>query len=311
MVGHQIALLLCAFTLSAQTRQVAITFDDLPRGGDSPDRPTLVAVEAMTAKLLGQVKGVPITGFVNAGQERNLGANGVQEVLRLWVKHGADLGNHTYSHPDLNAVPLEQYTGDITRGEPAITAAQGRRPIFFRHPFLRTGKEAATRDGLDKFLRERGYTVAPVTIDNSDYLFAALYAHALKKNEPAVAKRARDAYIPYMESQFEYCEWAAKQIAGRDVAQILLLHANQLNADTMDEMLVMIRRRGYQVVPLAEALKDAAYSLPEHYVGPGGFSWIHRWARTKGLKFDKWEPDPAPWVEKEFQRLSARSTTAP
>lgn len=26
---------------------------------------------------------------------------------------GADLGNHSYSHPDFNNVPLAQYTADI------------------------------------------------------------------------------------------------------------------------------------------------------------------------------------------------------
>jgi hypothetical protein len=35
--------------------------------------------------------------------------------------------------------------------------------------------------------------------------------------------------------------------------------------------------------------------LPENYVGPGGFSWIHRWSMTKGMQ-SKGEPDEPEWV---------------
>ena len=43
------------------------------------------------------------------------------------------------------------------------------------------------------------------------------------------------------------------------------------------------------------ALADEAYRLPEAYVGRGGFSWIHRWSMTKGMK-SRGEPDPPAWV---------------
>lgn len=302
MVRNQIALLLLlVVALSGQTRQVAITFDDLPRGGDSPDAPSFTAIRQMTRKLLGHLQGVPVTGFVNAGQESGIGADGVQEILRLWVKQGAELGNHTYSHPDLNRIPLKQYTSDIARGEAAIVSAQGRRPEFFRHPFLHAGKDAETKNGLNDWLAKHGYRVAPVTIDNSDYLFAALYAHALKK-DPPLAKRALAAYVPYMESLFEFFETRSKEVIGHEIRQVLLLHANQLNADSMGDMLRMLERRGYRIVTLAEALRDEAYSQPENYVGPGGFSWIHRWSITKKMK-GRGEPEPAPWVGTELDRL--------
>lgn len=74
----------------------------------------------------------------------------------------------------------------------------------------------------------------------------------------------------------------------------MLIHANELNADLMPELLAMFRRRGYDFVTLGEALANEAYALPEEYVGPNGFSWIHRWSRTRGLP-GKGEPEPPAW----------------
>ena len=70
------------------------------------------------------------------------------------------------------------------------------------------------------------------------------------------------------------------------------MHANELNADLMPDLLAMFRRRGYTFVPLNRALADDAYRLPEEYTGPNGFSWIHRWSRTKGMP-PKGEPRSA------------------
>ena len=81
------------------------------------------------------------------------------------------------------------------------------------------------------------------------------------------------------------------EVVGREFPQILLIHANQLNADLMPDLLAMFRRRGYTFVSLEQALADPAYRLEDGYAGRNGFSWIHRWSRTKGMK-PKGEPDP-------------------
>ena len=88
-------------------------------------------------------------------------------------------------------------------------------------------------------------------------------------------------------------------VAGREFPQILLLHANQLNADLMPELLAMFRRRGYDFVSLEDALADETYGLPENYVGPGGFSWIHRWSMSQEMA-PKGEPDPPAWALEAF-----------
>ena len=291
-------LLLCLLASAADAREVAITIDDLPRGGDSDER-SLEAVRAMTQKLLQPFDEgrIPVTGFVNEGRPVDFGPEGVREVLELWLDAGAELGNHSYSHLNVNNVPLAEFTADITRGErvvEAALAARGRTLRYFRHPFLFTGATPESKAGLQAFLDAEGYIVAPVTIDNADYMFAALYT------DPKYRERVRREYVAYMESVVASFEAASVALAGREFPQILLIHANELNADLMPELLAMFRARGYTFVTLEQALADEVYELPENYVGRGGFSWIHRWTRTKGLAL-KPEPEPPAWVSEGWE----------
>jgi peptidoglycan-N-acetylglucosamine deacetylase len=289
--------------LGAAERQVAITIDDLPRGGDGGPR-SLAAIRSMTEKLLAPFwEGhIPVIGFVNAGRGEDLGPKGLRTILDLWLDAGADLGNHSYSHLNIDNVPLEQYTADIVKGEPILRealAAHGKKLRYYRHPFLHTGPTAEKKRGLQAFLDAHGYRVAPVTLDDSDYEYARLY------NEPVYRDGVKQEYVPYMESIVAFFEQRSVEVVGREIPQTLLIHASQMNADLMPELLAMFRRRGYRFVTLDEALADDAYRLPEEYVGRGGFSWIHRWSMTKGMA-GKGEPDPPRWVEDGFAAAQKR-----
>lgn len=298
LIAASVVAVLASLT-QAQTprRSVAITVDDLPQGGDGSPA-SFDAVYAMNERLLRPFKDarIPLTGFVNAHAELTLGADNLRRILDLWLDAGAELGNHTYSHLDVNKVPLADYTANIAKGEPILRAALGARGQtlrYFRHPYLHAGATAETKARLQTFLDDAGYRVAPVTLDNSDYVYAALYTR------PEHRERVRREYVPYMESVIEFFERRSVEVAGREFPQVLLIHANALNADLMPELLDMFRRRGYDFVPLDTALADAAYRLPEAYVGPSGFSWIHRWSKTKGMP-GKGEPDPPAWVMNAF-----------
>jgi peptidoglycan/xylan/chitin deacetylase (PgdA/CDA1 family) len=243
----------------------------------------------MTTKLLEpfRVGRLPVTGFVNECRQ----PQEVEAILRIWKAAGAEMGNHTCSHPDLNNVPLADYLANIEKGEPITTKVFGRRAKYFRHPFLHAGKDAETKQGLEKYLREHRYTVAPVTLDASDYMFASAYT----ASTPEVAQKVRKEYLAHTEAVFDFFEKRSVEVTGHEVRQILLIHANQLNADAMPDLLAIMKRRGYQIVTLERALKDEAYSLPDTYLGTNGISWIHRWSMTKGMP-RKGEPDEPAWI---------------
>ena len=299
VVATVVVALLAGWPLAAQTarRSVAITIDDVPRGGDGSDT-AFEGVYAMNEKLVRPFKDgrIPFTGFVNARHEVTLGADKLRRILDLWLDAGAELGNHTYSHPDINTVPLADYTADVVKGEPilrAALAARGKTLRYFRHPFLHAGPTPEIKAGLQTFLDDAGYRVAPVTLDNSDYMYAALYTRAEHRD------RVRAEYVPYMESVVEFFERRSVEVVGREFPQILLIHANALNADLVPDLLDMFRRRGYTFVSLEAALSDSAYATRDEYVGRSGFSWIHRWSMTRKMP-NKGEPDPPAWVTTTF-----------
>ncbi len=282
-------------------RQVAVTFDDLPAPyGD------LENLRYITSRLIESFKrnNVPAVGFVN---ERKLYKAGEVDariaLLRAWADAGYELGNHTFSHIDMNRAPLAEYKDDVVRGE-TVTAMlmreRGRRLRYFRHPFLWTGITPEYKRGLDEFLAARGYTIAPVSVDNADYVFADVYYKAKRRGDAETARRVAEAYVPYMEVMFDYFERQSRAVVGREVKQILLVHANELNADRFDELAAMMRRRGYAFVTLEEALRDPAYKLPEAQVA-GGMSWLHRWRIARGEKAAEREPSEPAWVAELFR----------
>lgn len=282
-------------------RFVAVTFDDLP----SPEKLDVQSLETLTRNLLKtftQYK-LPVVGFVNEGKlevENEKAAR--TRVLKLWTDAGFELGNHTYSHPYFFKKTLAEFEENVIKGEPVtrqLVTEQGMKLRYFRHPFLSTGPDAATRAAFEKFLTERGYRVAPVTIDNSDWLFAGVYADAQKRGDTETMRRVADAYVPYLERVFEFHEKLSRDVVGYELRQILLLHANSLNADHFGKVVEMMKRRGYQFISLEEALQDKAYQLPDTYIGANGISWLQRWAITQGGKYRE-EPSIPKFVEEKW-----------
>ncbi len=290
-------LLTLAAGLYGQQHQVAITIDDLPRGGDAAG--SAAEDHAMTVKLLTPFKNdkIPVTGFVNECHH----ADEVQDLLALWTAAGADLGNHTCSHLDLSSTPVAEFEADLIKGEKVTGAVLGRMPPYFRYPYLHTGTTPEVKQEVETFVKKRGYVMAPVTLDDADYVFARVYADRLAQGNGPEAARVLAAYVKYMDSIYAYFERWGMTVTGHDVKQILLIHASQLNADAMPQLLAMMRRRGYEFISLWEALTDDAYQLPDSYAGPLGISWIHRWAMDKGMKVE-WEPEPPAWVTAAYKQ---------
>jgi peptidoglycan-N-acetylglucosamine deacetylase len=274
------------------SREVAVTFDDLPASYGDGDLQRLTAV---TERLLDSIKrnNVPAIGFVNEGKLHR--PNQIKErtaLLQRWLDAGLDLGNHTYSHIAIDQVPLTAYQEDVIRGEAVIRsllAQKGRKLKYFRHTQLRTGPTPEYKKGLEQFLASRGYTIAPVTIDNNDFMFAAVYGEAKMRGDTSTMKRVAEAYVPYMESVFKFFEKLSVDFLGYEVKQTLLLHSNDLNADHFDDLVKMMRKRGYTFITLDEALKDKAYQLPDA-LDKKGLSWLHRWMIARGLPM---RPEPS------------------
>jgi peptidoglycan/xylan/chitin deacetylase (PgdA/CDA1 family) len=289
---------------STAAKTMAITFDDLPKVQGFVD---IKGSRRTTESILKVLKAhnAPAVAFVNEYRLHD-GDRVIPErvaLLQSWIDAGIPLGNHTYSHPDINTVPLSVYEKDIERGEAIHQRLMKASPLgrgdwrWFRHPFTHTGQTPEVKSGLEKYLAGRGYLVAPFTIENSDYLFSPIYTKATKAGDTALAARARDEYLAYSDRMVEWFETLARDTFGRDVPQILLIHANDLHTDALAELLTRIERRGYRWVTLSDAMKDPAYQTPDEFVGKFGPSWLHRWRVAKKLPSRMpEEPDPPKWV---------------
>ena len=204
---------------------------------------------------------------------------------KMWLDAGLELGNHTFSHLSLHDNSLEKYEADILKGEMVtkkLLEAKNQKIKYFRHPYLWTGLSLEIKNDLNNFLTEHDYTIAPVTIDNSDWIFARAYDNAIEKKDEKLKAKIGAAYVPYLESKMDYWERQSVKLFGREIKQILLLHANSINADYMDDLAKMLEKRNYKFISLEEALKDEAYKLPDTFIKRNGISWLHRWALEKG-----------------------------
>lgn len=285
-------------------RRMAITIDDLPVAQPSwhDDR----EMERITTDLLATLNRhrVPAVGFVNEGK---LEVGGVVDSFRLgllerWLASGLELGNHGFAHLDLHRVPPETWMADVVRGEAVtrrLVEAAGGTLRYFRHPFLHAGTSAEIQAETAAFLAARGYTVAPVTVDNSEWLYGRAYARAMNDGDKALRQRLGRDYLRYMLEVVAFYEGQSEAIVGRAIPHVLLVHAYALNADWLDELLTRLEQRGYRWIPLAEALADPVYDRPiGGYTGEGGITWLHRWAITEGLdrSIFRGEPEPPGWV---------------
>lgn len=144
-----------------------------------------------------------------------------------------------------------------------LVVARGRRLRYFRHPQLRTGPTPEYKAALDALLAERGYRVAPVTVDNNEFMLADVYGRARARGDRGTMARVAGAYVPYMESAFVHFENLSREFLGYEVRQILLLHANVLNADRLGGLIGLLRARSYRFISLDAAVEHPAYRLPD------------------------------------------------
>ncbi len=294
--------LLVAPPVLAAERTLAITFDDLPcNAGD------LQRYREVTAMILGtlEVYDIPVTGFVNE-KKLYLGEDSSEveqrtDLLRQWIQQGHEIGNHTYSHVNPDQVTLEEYFEDVVRGEEvtrSLLAEAGKELLWFRHPFLRFGPTEEYRQAVLAFLEERGYRIAPITLDNSEWLYDAAYRVAIERGDEELQHRIGGAYLEHMSATLDHFEALTEESFGRSIPHVLLLHTNSLNAVYLDDLLELLIERGYSFITLDQALEDPIYQRP---LGghEAGLSWIHRWRLAEGGEI-RWGPDAHDWIRELY-----------
>lgn len=298
LIFINLTILSCLYAAAAQNKSIAFTIDDLPLNGPSIE---IDRLQTMTKKLLsvtGQNR-IPMVGFVN---EALLYAPNETDariaVLKLWYAAGVELGNHNFSHLGFKGASLAAFEDDFVRGDSVINLlVKPKKPRYFRHPFLQMGETRELEDAFEKFIAERGYRSVPITIDTMDWMFLAAYAKSLKEKDKALQKRVSEDYLKFVALRIDSGEKMADGLFGRQIKHILLLHANELNADNFEALIKIFKEKGYQFITVDEALQDPVYRFPDKYTPTS--DWLSHWAFSKDKKFD-WIAPPE-YIQQIFQ----------
>jgi peptidoglycan/xylan/chitin deacetylase (PgdA/CDA1 family) len=273
-----LALSLSALQVQAQT--VAFTFDDGPRLHETPRMSPQARNQALLDTLAAhQVKAAL---FVTAGN----GANKPEglAMAQAWGAAGHAIGNHSMSHPDLNssAVTLAQYQQEILDCDKIIRALPGYQK-WYRFTYLREGNTVEKRDGMRAFLKAQHYRNAYVSLDTSDWRFDQKLVEVLKRDPATDIAPIRAAYLAHIrERALAYRDLSGK-LLGRDIAQVILLHHNLVNAMWLGDVIAQFREMGWTIVTPGQAFADPVYDMVPAQQAAGQ-SLLLSLARSRGGK---------------------------
>ena len=276
---------------------MAITVDDLPAHGDLPSTMTRTEIAKRMIEAF-KTKGVPgVYGFVNA---KSIGGDAEREgVLKLWVHSGFPLGNHTFSHIDLNTNSVEAFEGEIVANEPELKGLSGRRDWhWFRYPYLHEGDTLEKRQAVRKYLAEHGYKIAQVTLDFGDYAWNEPYARCVAKQDTQSIDWLKSSYLATATNDIELDRKLSAMLFGRDIRYVLLLHIGALDSVMLPDLLELFKKQGFHFVSLKDAEKDPAYqSDPDAALKYGG-TLLEQLIVAKHLEYP-------PHVDRPMDKLEA------
>jgi peptidoglycan/xylan/chitin deacetylase (PgdA/CDA1 family) len=161
---------------------IALTFDDGPNATLTPKLLDLLAARHLKA-----------TFFV-VGQN----AADHPEVLKRAVREGHEIGNHTWSHPNLGKISDEAVRRELQKTEDAIVAAIGTKPVLMRPPY---GSITARQK---KWIHEEfGYRIILWDVDPLDWKRPGpnvVTARILKETKAGSIVLSHDIHPPTIEA---------------------------------------------------------------------------------------------------------------
>lgn len=199
---------------------------------DVPDRRVALSFDAMwgtsrTDRLLEVLRrhGVRTTFF--------LGGNWVEEnpeYVRKIAAHGHEVGNHTYTHPHLNALSKDRIRWELEENQRRIDALVGRPTVLlFRPPF------GEYSDKVIEVASELGYYTIQWSVDSLDW---------------------RDLSASVMVNRI---------LGAIGPGDIILFHNDGTHTpEAVDQLVPALKARGYRIVPVSELIYHSDYVIEPH-----------------------------------------------
>ena len=249
--------------------QVAFTFDDLPAHAPKPQITSRVAVAQSVLDTLKREKLPPVYGFVN-GYKVALQPKWLR-ILQMWHDAGEPLGNHTWSHPELDVSTVGEYETEIAENEPILKQVDpGGDWHWFRFPYLEEGDTVEKREAIRGYLKVHGYRTAEVSMDFQDYMWNDPYQRCMDKHRYADVAWLHDSYLQAADQSIAVYRTLSQRVYGHDIPYVLLMHLGAFDAKMLPELIALFRQRGFEFVTLEQAQADPAYSVDAAVPMKGG-----------------------------------------
>ncbi len=197
---------------------IALTFDD---GPDPRWTPAIL-------DILKQ-ENAPATFFI-------IGKNGqaYPDLMRRIVNEGHEIGNHTFTHPNLGEIPASLTELELNATQRLIESETGRSAVLFRPPYFGDAEADNPQEVEPAFQAQQlGYLVVGVRIDPDDW--------KLPVTADEIVKRTIDRA---MDNNPE------------TRGEVVLLHDSggdrAATVQALPELIHQLRARGFRLVPVSE-----------------------------------------------------------
>jgi cellulose synthase/poly-beta-1,6-N-acetylglucosamine synthase-like glycosyltransferase/peptidoglycan/xylan/chitin deacetylase (PgdA/CDA1 family)/spore germination protein YaaH len=213
--------------------EVSISFDD----GPDPK---------WTPKILDVLKQKHVKGtFMIIGEEAAQNVNLLQRIVR----EGNEIGNHTWSHPDISDISQRQVDLQVKLTESLFSSKLGVQPLYFRPPYD-IDEEPETDDQAAPVvpIQNEGYIVVGNKIDTDDWL-----EHPHKSPEEIAQSVLNQLQIMKTKPQFR--------------GSVILMHDGggdrSATVAALPYLIDTLRAHGYTFVPVSALMgKTTAEVMP-------------------------------------------------
>ena len=259
----------------AQAIEIALTVDDLPVSGPLPSTITRLNVANKMLAAFKKHHLENVYGFIN-GEWVNNKTDGLK-VLQTWIKEGQLLGNHTFTHMNLNKVSAEKYIADIKRNDFLLKQLmKDKNYKYFRYPFHAEGNTEEKREAVRHYLLDHGYQIVPATIDFNDFEWNPPYVRCLNKHNSLSITKLQNSFIAYSLKAIKASHALSRFLFNRDIRYILVMHIGLIDADEMDRLLTAYEQEGVKFISLPDALSDPAYHINPSIIRDRYYMYLKR-----------------------------------
>jgi cellulose synthase/poly-beta-1,6-N-acetylglucosamine synthase-like glycosyltransferase/spore germination protein YaaH/peptidoglycan/xylan/chitin deacetylase (PgdA/CDA1 family) len=213
--------------------ELAISFDDGPDAKWTP-------------KILDVLKAHHATGtFMLIGSEASANVSLMQRIVR----EGNEVGNHTYTHPDISEISQRQLDLEVRLTERLFESKLGVQPLYFRPPYD-IDEEPDTDDEAAPVwhLEQQGYIIIGSKIDTDDW-----DEHPKKSTKDIISSVLTQLQSMKTKPQFR--------------GSIILMHDGggdrSVTVAALGPLIDALRAHGYSIVPVSALMgKTTAQVMP-------------------------------------------------